>query len=585
MAANLNYTGYLTKRQRLESLRAQLDNERSSFLAHWSDLANFVFPRRPRFTVTDVNRGDRRNQKIIDSSPTFAARTLRAGMMGGVTSPARRWFRLTTPDPDLAEMSQVKQWLDIVDTRMEAVFLRSNLYNVLPTVYGDMGVFATAAMHIDEDFDEVIRCYSHPIGSYKIACDARGRVNTFQRDFRMTVRNMIEKFGRPDGNDIDWSIFSDYIKTAWLNGQTEQWIDICHTIKPNDDYEPNKAESKYKKFESCYMEAGTTLSSQGSYLTSIDNDRYLSEKGYDYFPVLCPRWEVTGEDVYGTNCPAMEALGDIKQLMLGERRTMQAVEKMINPPLVGPTSLRNQKTSLLPGDITWSDTREGQQGLRPIHETRFDITQMEAKQQQVRQRISRAFFEDLFLMLSQSDRREITAREVDERHEEKLLALGPVLEQLNQDLLDPLIDITFDIMNRQGFVPTPPEVLQGMPLRVQYESIMAQAQKLVGIAGIERFSLFVNNLAQVHPESLDKINADELVDHYGNITSVPISVIRSDEEVAAIRSERQQAQKVQQATALAAQGSQAAKNLAQAPMDGQNALTELMNRGNAGKLV
>jgi len=100
-----------TKRQELEILRSQLFNERASFTPHWRDLSDFVQPRRSRFYTSDVNKGDRRNQKIIDSTATMALRTLRSGMMSGVTSPARPWFRLTTPDPDLAEFGSVKMWL------------------------------------------------------------------------------------------------------------------------------------------------------------------------------------------------------------------------------------------------------------------------------------------------------------------------------------------------------------------------------------------------------------------------------------------------------------------------------------------
>lgn len=160
----------------------------------------------------------------------------------------------------------------------------------------------------------------------------------------------------------------------------------------------------------------------------------------------------------------MLALGDVKQLQIGERRTMEAVEKMIRPPMIGPSSLKNQSASILPGDITYLDIREGMQGFRPVHEIQFRIQEMEQKQDQVRGRIQRAFFEDLFLMLANSNRRQITAREIEERYEEKLLALGPVLEQLNQDLLDPLIDIIFDIHLKQNLLPEIPEELQGLEI-------------------------------------------------------------------------------------------------------------------------
>jgi hypothetical protein len=565
----------LNKRTKLELLRSQLENERASFLSHWRDLNDFVSPTRARFSVTDANQGGRKNQKIIDSTATLAARTCRSGMMSGVTSPARPWFRLTTPDPDLAENGKVKEWLHIVQNRMTTSFLKSNLYNVLPIVYNDMAVFGTSAMLIEEDFTgEVMRFYPFPIGSYMIANNEKLKVDVFYRDFRMTVRQIIQKFGSktPDGKP-DWSVFSTHVKNLHDQGSLEAWIDIAHVIMPNPDYKEGSDLSKFKKYMSCYYERGI-LGSSANYM-NIEPDKYLRESGYDYFPVLAPRWEVTGEDVYGTSCPAMEALGDIKQLQLGEKRVMQAVEKMINPPMTGPTTLRNSKASILPADITYVDVREGMQGFRAAHEVNFRIQEMEMKQDQVRNRIQRAFYEDLFLMLASSDRRQITAREIEERHEEKLLALGPVLEQLNQDLLDPLIDIAFDMHVRQGLIPPPPEELQGVELKIEYVSVMAQAQKLVGIGAVERFTGYVGQLAAIDPTVLDKFDADQAVDVYGDITSVPPALIRTDEDVQTMRDARAQQQAQQQQMAMMPQLAKTAKDLSQAKIEEENALGAL----------
>lgn len=572
-----------TSRQNLEVLRAQLENERSTFLTHWRDLADHILPRRPRFYTSDINKGDRRNSKIMDSTATLAARTLRSGMMSGVTSPARPWFRLTTPDPQLSEQANVKEWLYQVSERMATVFLRSNLYNVLPITYGDMGVFGTAAMGIEEDFENSVRFYSFPVGSYCISVNPQGKVDTFFRDFKMTVRQLVERFGEDEETgEINWDIFSPAVKSAWDSGHKEMWFEICHLVQPNEGYDESKLHSKYKKFKSCYYERG--LSPGGQYLDA-KYEKVLSEKGYDFFPVLCPRWEVTGEDSYGTTCPGMDALGDIRQLQVGEKRILQAIEKIVNPPMVAPTTMRNQKTSILPGDLTYVDVRDGQQGFRPAHEVQIRINELEQKQGQCRQRIQRAFYEDLFLMLANSDRRQITAREIEERHEEKLLALGPVLEQLNQDLLDPLIDNTFDILMRQNQLPPPPEELHGMNLRVDYLSVMAQAQKLAGIQSVDRFVGFVSQLVPIMPEASDKIDVDKLIDTYSDMTSVPPEVVRSQEEVDAKRQERSKAVASQQAAEQASQMTGAVKNLGQTPMgDGSNALNELLSRSQAGSV-
>lgn len=560
----------ITKRKQFDQIRSQLETERATFIPHWRDLSDYILPRRARFYISDANKGDRRNQKIIDSTGTLAARTLRSGMMAGVTSPARPWFRITTPDPDLAEFGAVKSWLDLVQRRMTTSYLRSNLYNILPVMYGDLGVFATAPISVEEDFNgDVIHAKSFPIGSYMIAKDFNGRVNTFIREFRMTVDQLLETFGRKDASGKpDWSIFSQAVKSLYDQGSTQSWVDVCHVVMPNKDYNPNKPQSKFKKYLSYYYERGSSV-------VSSDEDKYLRESGYDYFPVLCPRWETTGEDVYGTACPGMDALGDIKQLQHGEKRVMEAIDKTIRPPLTGPTSMRNQVASILPGDITYVDAVNGG-GFRPVHEVRFPIQEMEMKQAQVRTRVQKAFFEDLFLMLANSDRRQITAREIEERHEEKLLALGPVLEQLNQDLLDPLTDIVFDIHVRQGLIPPPPPEIQGMSLKVEYISIMAQAQKMMGISGVERFSGFVSQLAEFDPGVLDKIKADQIVDVYADMTSVPSNIVRTDEETAVIREQRAQAQAQAQKMAMMQQSAETAQTLSDTPVGDQSALDKMI---------
>lgn len=575
-----------TKRKQYEILRSSLDNERSSFMSHWRDLADYIRPRRARFTLSETNRGDKKNQKIVDATATLSSRTLRSGMMSGVTSPARPWFRLTTPDPDLAESGPVKDWLYFVGQRMNSVFLKCNLYNVLPIIYGDIGDFGTSAMFIEEDFQDTVRCYAFPIASYYVANNSRQKVDVFLREFRMTVRQLVEKFGERNEKTgkPDWSNFSSLVKNLYEQNKYDEWIDVTHVIQPNEEFNPLQLNSKFKRYSSCYFETGA-MGSGSNYLSQADEDKYLRESGYDFFPVLCPRWEISDGDAYGTDCPGMTALGDIKALMTMQKRKAQAIDKMVNPPMVGPTSLKNAKATILPGDITFLDERSQGQGFRPAHEVNFRIGELSQDILAHQQRIQRAYYEDLFLMLSQTDRRNITAREIDERHEEKLLALGPVLEQLNQDLLDPLIDIVFDRMMKQGQIPEPPEDLHGVDLRVEYISIMAQAQKFVGIASIERFAGFASQVAAVNPAALDKIDTDQILDVYGEHTSVPPGIVRPDEEVAAIRQERAKQQQAVQMAEIAKQGASAAKDLSQADTGGENVLSQLINNANAGGLV
>jgi hypothetical protein len=558
-----------TKRQRIEFLFAQMETERQSFIAHWRDLNDYILPRRGRFFISDSNRGNRRTSNIIDSTPSFTAGTLSAGLMGGVTSPSRPWFRLSISDPALADLTSVKVWLDIVTERMRNVFLKSNLYQTLPITYKDMGTFATSAIFFEEDFEDVIRTFPIPIGSYMIANDAKLKVKVFARELRMTVRQVVEEFGMPDGphRPIDWTNISQSVRSQWEAGQLEAWVNVAHFVGPNPDFDPNRIEAKYKKYESVYYELARDNTS--------DNRGFLRESGYDFFPVLVPRWEITGEDVFGTDCPGMTALGDVKQLHLGEKRLLQAIEKMVNPPTSAPSSLRSRSPSILPGAINYTDEREGQRGFRSVHDVDPRILELENKQNQVRGRIRTAYFHDLFLLTAASDRREVTAREIQERHEEKLIALGSVLERLNQDLLKPLIDLTFNIMLRQGMIPTPPPEIQGLGFEVEYISIMAQAQKLVGLGGIERFVAFVAQISEANPEAMDKLDTDQLIDEYAKIVGVPANIVLSDDDVAAIREERARAAAAKEAVDNALTVGRTAKNLSEAKIEGDNVLGQL----------
>lgn len=572
--------GPLGKRQRYEILRGELELERASFEPHWRELSEYFSPRRVRFTTTDTNKGDKRSQKIIDTTPIYAARTLRAGMMSGITSPARPWFRLTTPDPELSEYGPVKQWLDDVRTRMSSRFGRSNLYQALPTLYNDMGVFATGAMMVEEDDETTIRCTPFPIGEYYLANDARLQVRTFMRKFRLTVRQVVQQFGRRDfdGRIRDWSNLSARVKSLWDANQRGAWVDIVHVIEENLEYDPRRLNSKYKRYADCYYEIGGSASRPGTGVDGGELTTILRERGYDEFPVLAGRWELTAGDVYGTDCPGMTALGDNKQLQFGEKQAGQILDKINRPPMVAPTQARAIKLTQLPGDVSYMD-EQGDKKFRPAYDVsgfRFDY--LEQKQDSVRSRVDRAFYVDLFLLMSQSDRRDITATEIIERKEEKLLALGPMLEQVNQDVLDPLIDRTFAIMLRRGEIPPAPKELEGEELRVDYVSIMAQAQKALGRSGLQGFMSFVGNVATLKqdPAVFDKVDTDQAIDEAGEAFGVPTRIIVGDEQVAAMRQARAQAVEQQRQAALAEQAAGAAKNLSETDTGGKNALTDLL---------
>ncbi len=562
-----------------------LETERATFFAQWKDLADHILPRRARFELTDVNKGDRRTQKIIDSTATQSVGICSAGIMASVTSPARPWFRLSVPDPEIAEQEDVKEWLHDVEDIISTIFIRSNLYDILPVVYGDMIVFGTAAFAVLEDDEDVIRCYEYPVGSYAIGNDDKLRVRTWVRSFRYSVRQVIERWGdvNPKTGQANFqdgrpSTISKAVQEMWKSGNLEAWVDLVHLIRPNRSYDNSKIAAKYKRFESIYYERGN----RGTQGQGMEYG-LLEHGGFDEFPVMCLRWEVNSEDVYATNCPGMKALGDIRELQLLAKRMAQGVDKSLNPPLVGQARLQNVRVSTIPGDITYDpgSAQNATDGLRPIYQVKFDLSGASAERQIIQTRIKKAFYEDLFLMISDMDRRQVTATEIDERKEEKLLALGPMLTRIDKDGLSPLVDRTFNIAFRKGLIPPPPEAIQGQQLRVEYVSVMALAQKRVGIEALERTAGFVGQMAQVSPTVLDTVDTDELIRAYADAMGVPPKILVPQEQVDQVRQQRAQQQQQQQAAENAPGLAKAAKDASQASTDQGSVLGNLLAKQRA----
>jgi hypothetical protein len=534
-------------RDKLLTRWGQLKTERATWWAHWKEISDYLLPRSGRFFVQDRDRGQRRHNNIYDSTGTRALRVLAAGMMSGMTSPARPWFRLTTGNADLDQSGEVKVWLSQCQRTMMDIFSKSNTYRALHSMYEELGAFGTGASIVMEDFENVIHHHPLTCGEYAIASNFKGEVDTLYREFQKTVHELVTEFG------IDKVCEST--RNLYDRGSLDSWVTVIHVIEPRTDRDPSKKDSKNMPWRSCYFELGGKANT------------YLRESGHRRFPALVPRWATTGGDIYG-NSPGMEALGDIKQLQHEQLRKAQAIDYKTKPPLQIPSSMKNRDVETLPGGISYYDSSSPTGGIKTAFEVNLDLNHLLADIGDVRERIRGSFYADLFLMLANNTDSRMTATEVAERHEEKLLMLGPVLERLQNELLDPLIDMTFDRMLEAGVVPPPPEELQGMDLNVEYVSMLAQAQRAVGTNSIDRFVGSLGAVAGFKPEVLDKIDTDKWADIYSDMLGVDPELVVPSDKVAEIRDQRAKAQAAQAAAEQAAQASQTVKNLSGVDMGG-----------------
>jgi hypothetical protein len=510
-----------TKRADLLTRWGHLRTERATWWSHWQEVTTYLLPRNGRYFEQDRNKGTRRHNSIYDNTGTRALRTLGAGMMAGATSPARPWFRLGTADPELNRYAPVKLWLNDVTERMQLVFQKSNTYRTLHSIYEELGAFGTAGSIILPDPRTAIHHYPVTVGEYAVAQDYQGRINTLYREFQKTVGEVVREFG--------YKKCSTSVKNLFDRGSLDTWITIIHAIEPREDRERDfkKKDNMNMAYKSCYFELGG------------DGEQVLRESGYKDFPAVIPRWGISGGDVYG-NSPGMEALGDIKQLQHEQLRKAQGIDYQTKPPLQVPAYMKNRDVDSLPGGVTFVDGQQGK--IETAFNVNLNLQHLLMDIQDVRQRINGSFYADLFLMLANATDTRMTATEVAERHEEKLLMLGPVLERLHNELLDPLIDNTFNRMIEADLIPPAPEELQGMELSVEFVSMLAQAQRAIGTNSVDRYVNNLGAIAQMKPDILDKFDSDAWADGYADMLGVDPKLVVAGETVAKIRQQRAEAQ-------------------------------------------
>jgi hypothetical protein len=586
---------------RYDMLRSQMNIERETWREHILDLKRNFQPYRTRGLDdgNQPNRGNKKARHVIDNAPVLAIRTLSAGLMSSVTNPSRPWLRIKPKDSNLLEAEGVAEWCQDVTDAVLMIFARSNFYDSMEPTYREIATFGTCDIGgYEVPYDPkkknqpVMNYAPRTWGEYWIAQDSSYRVVTWMRAFKWTASQIVNRFVDDPYDELDpkWANISPATRALWMNRSDERRMEVIQVIETNRDHIPGSPLAKDKAWSSVYYERGG------------DPFQLLEVSGYDVFPEHVARWDLNSDDVWG-HSPAMDCLGDAQSLQVQHKRKAQAVDKQLDPPLLGDANLKKTRVSMLPGDVTWLEGAAANSfGVKPLYEVRPDTNGALEDIKDMRQRISAALYTDVFQMLkSMGDELKsgITATEIQARTQERILEMGPVLTRLNNELYSKLIEQVLHIGMRRSrlawqyiqqgkpvpdgvemLFPPPPQAMKGKTTDIEYISILSQAQKMDEVNGIQKLVTYVLSTAQAKPDVLDKIDFDMAIDIVGDRLSVPPEVIVSTdiaEKFRAARAKKAAAQQQQEnAQAAAVTGSQALKNLAGAPLGQGTALDHLM---------
>tara|TARA_R110000851_G_scaffold110583_1_gene233403 strand:+ start:1685 stop:3310 length:1626 start_codon:yes stop_codon:yes gene_type:complete len=520
--------------ERFGSLAAQ----RVTWESHWQEIADYVVPRKADITKTR-SPGDKRSELIFDGTAIHAAELMSASLHGMLTNPSTKWFSLRFGDIILDGNDEAREWLESVEDVMYQEFASSNFQEQIHELYHDLITFGTGIMFVEGDEEQTpssLRFSTRHIGECYVSENEYGRVDTVFRKFKIPIRAAISRFGAD-------TISEKLVK----QGERDPYslIDLVHAVYPRDSFDVTRVDAVNKPFASVYYDA--------------DQKTVLSESGFDEFPYLAPRYLKASYEIGYGRSPAMTALADIKMLNKMSEVTIRAAQKQVDPPLLVPDDGFILPIRTVPGGLNFyrSGTRDR---IEPLNIGANNPLGLNMEEQR-RKAIQSAFYVDQ-LILGQGP--QMTATEVVQRTEEKMRLLGPVLGRLQAELLQPLITRVYNILERKQFFRVAPEFIQNNDISIEYVSPLAKAQRMGDVQSAMRLFELLGPVAQIDRGIMDYVDSDGLTKHMIRALSVPASAVRGDEEVVAIRQQRQARQEEQRQLAQAQQVAEAAGSAAPA---------------------
>ena len=532
---------------------------KSEYESYWrpthKDIADYSYPQGGRFLDETPNDGKRRDSKIFNATAQVALRALIAGLFSFITSPVKKWIKLSIKDATLKELQEVKEYFDELTDLLMTTFGESNLYTTLISVYGDYAAFGTGGMQVDADIINVFRFTPLTIGSYFIGEDERGDVSEIYREFPMRARNIVEMFGIDN--------VTQTIKDAVTGTKSgNRFFNILHVQEKNVDRDVTRLDSKNKPWLSMYYQ-----------MDSGENDPPLRESGYDTKPFIALRWQKTGSEIWGRG-PGEMMLGDNKMLQTMVSDKSQARAKQVKPPLNIVGNADSVDINAGAGGASYSNAITSPHGsvISPLYQVDIDVNGLSADIIETQNMINTICFTDLFLLLTRSDRTRQTATEVLERKNEQLRLFGPIGEQFIPDFI-PLVERCIDLLDKAGRLPDAPEIIQGLEYKIEVVSLIRQAQLATVISPIEATVDVAQRMAQIWPDVTRKINPEQTIDEIAEAYGAPAGITKDDETVQAEK-DAEAAEAAREQELLETQAAiDSAKTMSDTDVSGDNALT------------
>ena len=492
-----------------------LKTSRHNWQTHWDEISTYVMPKKDNIYGYQVV-GEKKTNRLYDTYAINSLENMTSGLHGMLTNPSTVWFGLGSGDNDLDQKDNVQKYLQKCVEIMTNNMNQSNFQTEIYEVFLDLGSFGTSVLRVEEDADDNIRFTALPIYQCVVAENQRGVIDSVFSEYDMTVENIVKEFGDKVPKEVH-----DKAKT-----DPSQKMKILHVVQPSENAKISGGSIVNQPFASTHI-----LS---------DTKTILKEKGFNENPHIVPRWSKVSGEIYGRS-PAMKCLPEIKMVNKMKKATIEAAQLAVAPPIQAPDDGVVLPLDLRPRGINFFRAGNQKDRIEKI-DIGGDVNLGEALIKQVHDTIDRAFFIDK-LQIREADR--MTATEIVQRRDEQLRTLGPILGRQHHELLKPLVERVFSILERKGLMPEVPEELGDAALQVQFVSQIAKAQRSAEGDSITKALQLIMPMAELVPDIMDNIDTDEMARLASNIHGMPHEILRDSKDRDQMRAERAKQQQEQ----------------------------------------
>ena len=554
---------------KLETIRVGARNKFDLVQKIWLEAGLWTLPYRTTYLISRNIEKQPTSRHITDTTHLESLNIFVSGFLQGNTPSSRDWAKIRTGDLDTDSKPENYNFLTKFTKGVHRALSRSNFYNAVSQVYGDLAVFNSALLYIEEKRDG-LHFYCLEPGSYYVVNDDRGRASVLIREYALTVKALVDTFGQHTASgQADWSKFSPNVKHLYDRGHYTYPVGLSNIVKQNENYDYGGPVADFNQpWETITYEIGTgsqgsaTGSASGTYFTGFgatglganSNRRVIHRGGLSRKPFVLARGHSTSNFEYGQKGPTTDSLGTIKSLNTKSRSRDNAIHQMLQPAFQGPKGLTNETISSAANRYIGIDNfslSQGQ-GLTRVNEIHPGISTLLHDVEDLRQQVRKLYYSDYLVHLLDVQKTR-TATETQAVVNEQRIVIGPVLQSMNWTLNDPTMDYVMDyVLFNDPTVGQPPQGLVGSYLKPEYVSLFAQSQHASDLPSIREWLGLIATTAELKPTVLDTMDEDKLSLLFQDRLFIPDGIRRDDSQIAQIRQGRdaQEAQLRQQEQAL-----------------------------------